>query len=279
MTTTTKKKKTLWSKTPCGQKQFETDQPGSNRGLYWSICRALGCPKRGGDGEQRGSVSSTHRTPKSFFHRAPEGTPLWKCSFRDVSRCAHGPPEASRFIRPTSTVALTAPAPGALSHPPWSKTPRYSDFSFLPPARSAPSQGTHDLRFPKDMAHVVGRAIMNITGILPIPASPEELCLGCRPLGLQGQVFLERGELPGGGRRPAPLPTAGLGRTGICGRGALRRECQGAERVKGLPTSTEVTTRGPTVKASSPRGLLDLGGDTTSAGALGGTSGSSGFLG
>lgn len=149
---------------------------------------------RGWCGEQRGSVSSTHRTPKSFFHRAPQRTQLWKCSFRDVSRCAHGPPpEASRFIRPTSTVALTAPAPGALSHSPWSKTPRYSDFSFLPPARSAPSQGTHDLRFPKDMAHVVGRAIMNITGILPIPASPEELCLGCRPLGLQGQVFLERG--------------------------------------------------------------------------------------
>lgn len=128
--------------------------------------------------------STEHRRERSFGN-AHLGT----C--RDVR--TGPPPEASRFIRPTSTVALTAPAPGALSHSPWSKTPRYSDFSFLPPARSAPSQGTHDLRFPKDMAHVVGRAIMNITGILPIPASPEELCLGCRPLGLQGQVFLERG--------------------------------------------------------------------------------------
>lgn len=191
---------------------------------------------RGACGEQRGSVSSTHRTPKSFFHRAPQGTQLWKCSFRDVSRCAHGPPEASRFIRPTSTVALTAPAPGALSHSPWSKTPRYSDFSFLPPARSAPSQGTHDLRFPKDMAHVVSRVFMNITGILPIPASPEELCLGCRPLGLQGQVFLERGELPGVGRRPAPLPTAGLGRTGICGgggRGGAEERVSGSGKGQG----------------------------------------------
>lgn len=92
-------------------------------------------------------------------------------------------------------------------------------------------------------------------------------------------MFLELGEFPGVGRRLASLPTAGRGHAGICSRGWLRRGCQGAERVKGLSTSVEVTARGPTVKASSPRGLLDLGDGTASTGALGGTGGSSGFLG
>lgn len=57
----------------------------------------------------------------------------------------------------------------------------------------------------------MGCNIMNIMGILPIPLFPEKLCVGRSPLGLQGQMFLEAGEIPGVRWRPASLPAAGGG--------------------------------------------------------------------
>lgn len=61
--------------------------------------------------------------------------------------------------------------------------------------------------------------------------------------------------------------------------GVAKEGCQGAVRDKGLSTPTEVTTRGPIVRAGNPRGLLDLGDNTASTGALRGISGSPGILG
>lgn len=67
---------------------------------------------------------------------------------------------------------------------------------------------------------------------------------------------------------------------GICSGEWPRTGCQRAVGPKGLSVPQEVTTRGPTVRAGSPRGLLDAGGDTAaSTGAFGGTGLGPGFLG
>lgn len=66
----------------------------------------------------------------------------------------------------------------------------------------------------------------------------------------------------------------------MCGGGRLRRGCQGATRAKGLSKPEEVTDGGLTVRAGSPGGLLDAGGDAaTSTRAFEGTSWVPSFLG
>ena len=155
---------------------------------------------------------------------------------------------------------------------PSSQTPSYSDLSSLPPWKSGNVGTITGNLWPvclSDRADFVGCSVMDIMGVLPTSPSPETLCLGCSPLGPQGA--------DGPGTRGDSWGTLETS-ISVCSRGWPRRGCRGAVRDKGLSTPMEVTTRGLTVRASSPRGLLDLGGDTASTGALGGTSGSPGFL-
>lgn len=113
-----------------------------------------------------------------------------------------------------------------------------------------------------------------MTGTHPQLHLPRGAVLWDVGLGAAGTNVLEVDEIPEGGTETSISACCSrIRRARICRGEWLSRGCQSTVRAEDLSVPKEVTARGPTIRAGSPRGLLDAGGDTAaSTGVFEGTS-------